>query len=243
MAAMITSGSTSLRLCCFSVVVYIIQVAVAISDNDISVIADSPPGCHGGDDFPPDPGNIFVVPGACAYIADSRNANGDTVRSVGIQITSNIPGVDGETMTIQLSLDGDSTYLEASGSVSRMFSDRGMDLVWKPAPLDRVFRDSGRGFFLVDVPSFISGESANGEKSSTSSYNIYGSGSSSAVDLHGYVNGLEENGEVAFAAGQRIKFSPRDDGWKFSVNFEASYDGELTTWLIADGILHNPHGG
>ncbi|KAF4653593.1 hypothetical protein FOL46_009095 [Perkinsus olseni] len=226
MAAMITSGSTSLRLCCFSVVVYIIQVAVAISDNDISVIADSPPGCHGGDDFPPDPGNIFVVPGACAYIADSRNANGDTVRSVGIQITSNIPGVDGETMTIQLSLDGDSTYLEASGSVSRMFSDRGMDLVWKPAPLDRVFRDS-----------------ANGEKSSTSSYNIYGSGSSSAVDLHGYVNGLEENGEVAFAAGQRIKFSPRDDGWKFSVNFEASYDGELTTWLIADGILHNPHGG
>ncbi|KAF4729285.1 hypothetical protein FOZ62_014198, partial [Perkinsus olseni] len=198
-AAVMSSCSTNLRLCYFLLgMVYITQMSVAVRDDGLSVMADSPPGCHGGDDSPPDPGNIFVVPGACAYVLSGTNANGDPVTSTGIYLESNSPGVH-DKMTIQLTVDGENTYLEANGSASRMFSHRGIELVWKPTPINRVFRDRGGEFFLIELPSSVSGE-VYGEKASTSSCKIYGTATTSSVEFYASQDGENEEGEVIFAA-------------------------------------------
>ncbi|KAF4670873.1 hypothetical protein FOZ61_007884 [Perkinsus olseni] len=216
--------------------IHIAKVALALSSESVTVIADYPKGCYGGPGPAKDGGNIKLLDGTCIYSMRGKTSAKVPQESAGIKLATNIPGRGG-AMKLQLDVVGDTAHLfgrpkisvKTSGLAFLKMQYEDIRFWWKPAPGDRVYKSDDKG-----------------ERVDTDWYNISGLAVSNGISLFAHVEDVTLGSDVPLILDSKVDIHKVDGGWSYHIGYGAGvyYNWSESTkyhWsiTIAGGILYD----
>ncbi|KAF4753297.1 hypothetical protein FOZ62_005288, partial [Perkinsus olseni] len=231
--------------------IHITEVALALSSESVTVIADYPKGCYGGPGPAKGGGHIKLLDGACIYSMRGKTSAKVPQESAGIKLATNIPGRGG-AMKLQLDVVGETAHsfgrpkisVKTSGLAFLKMQDEDIRFWWNPAPGDRVFTSDDKGEVRVELPSTTHGRFQGSQRVDTDWYNISGLAVSNGISLFAHVEDVTLDSDVPLILDSKVDIHKVEGGWSYHIGYGAGvyYNWSESTkyhWgiTIAGGIL------
>ncbi|KAF4650352.1 hypothetical protein FOZ61_000396 [Perkinsus olseni] len=178
----------------------IMEIAEALTVEQLAVTADYPKGCKGGPGPAKGGDGIEVLQGTCIF------------KSVGMDIGTNIPGKTG-VMTVQFNVVPDGppgpwqlykATVNISGSANLNFEKDGISVQWNPGDRTSYFEGKLAERVDVETPSKVFVDFPGGEEASNEHYSIEGWADSQRMILHSNDTAKTSSSEISLFTGQTV---------------------------------------
>ncbi|KAF4723127.1 hypothetical protein FOZ63_020920 [Perkinsus olseni] len=203
----------------------IMEIAEALTVEQLAVTADYPKGCKGGPGPAKGGDGIEVLQGTCIFNMKGRNPNGGYQESVGMNIGTNTPGKTG-VMTVQFNVVPDGppgpwqlykATVNISGSTNLKFENDGISVQWNPGEGISYFEGKLAERVDVETPSKIFVDFPGGEEARNEHLSITGWADSQRMILHSNDTAKTSSSDISLFTGQAMFVERVEGGWSFQV--------------------------